>query len=340
MNSKKAFGFPERLFCFYSECLMIVYFFGSKTICFQTAEFRLCLTIVKIYVIIYIVNPDDERKEWLKMKKTAVGALLAAVMCLTSLSSCEVYLVKKNEEEQPTTYNSLPTPTEEAAKNEPVWVEEGKQSINGIVFEDMSDKTMFVTTPVYLRDIPSKEATKTFRVNAGTILVQNGYSSDIEWARVVYDKETWYIKSSYIAEEYEEEKQILTDPRDENQPGDGEFIYDPFAGNHEGEEPTTTETTTTPVHTDNRKSNIEYPASPPSVSEENGMSFADTQMDVTVIQGTADVYSIPFSSGTKIATLSENTTVVCTGVGEGGWCRVIMPDGVTIGFVETSHLMR
>lgn len=89
-------------------------------------------------------------------------------------------------------------------------------------------------------------------------------------------------------------------------------------------------------------SGIPYPANPSGTSINLGVTFANVDMILTVTYDKTTANSGPgkatTSTGYEVrATFMKGNTVACTGIGDNGYCRVELANGI-IAFIDGTHL--
>lgn len=98
-----------------------------------------------------------------------------------------------------------------------------------------------------------------------------------------------------------------------------------------------------PAPTPQARGGISYPSNPQSTSVNFGVTFADENFTATLLRGAAlSSGPGPISGSTgygELEYLSEGMTVNCTGIGDNGYIRIALANGV-VGFIHNQDLMR
>lgn len=287
----------------------------------------------------------------MKNAKILIG-LLTAMAMVTSFTGCGIKFVERVPKEtssEPTI--TLPAPGQgEAVDKDDEDTFQVKDTVkhDGIEFKILDEaKIVYALGEYIVKARPSKAAATIGSTTRGEAYAQTEYALNGDWVVIDFNGESGFISSIYLSNKPVEELITTTKPIEdpgevEENSGGAVLIPRPeettsiTANVPTVEQPENTKTTAAP---DDRVSNIKYPATPPSISVNNGVNFADTSMQCIVIQGAAIIYDIPSAGGTALAKVNPDYEITCTGIGENGFCRVTIPDGRT-GFIETMHLMK
>lgn len=277
-------------------------------------------------------------------------AMCVMLVVMMSFTGCDIKFIEKVETTSSEADQKITLPKPETSSGQevevPDWEIDNSFEVEGIkIIPFDKPKTVYATGHNVVSSGPASGTSTLGKTSRGMEITKLGYSANGVWAYIEFAGEEGYMKDMYLSEE-----PIVVETTNTEATMPGSVVTEPpIETAVQGSLATTTPTeeenssgsiTQQPViaPSDNRISNITYPANPPSITSEYGMLFADTMVTYTVIRQTVNVYDTPLG-GVVLATYPPDSTVTCTGIGDSGWCRISMPDGKT-GYIETQYLMK
>lgn len=254
---------------------------------------------------------------------------------------------KSSEEE------SVEQPSETTEEFQEPSIDDNVEIHNGIEFVKGTVSTMYVTEGCFAKVSPYENARNCGELYRGDIIEVRGVSTDEKWAKIVSDNgESVYVQYKYLqVEEIEPPKSTVNELNTEESGENSESTEKPTESAEQTEQ--SSENTTEqpsqsveqPSYEEPSSSYVEpepepepepdpvdtyqgiaFPSNASSVSYNSGVEFADVTITLRV-RSDAVVSNGPatpsFSSGYDgIGTLSQGSSVKCTGIGRNGFVRI------------------